>query len=100
MHGAPCRGILGELILGGSAAKPCALMTSPIAGCFKRWEGGRDLPAPSPTRKKRRPEASSVGNGTNRIQSSYCRSCRTDLGFRLACASIAVLDCIRIWFFV
>ena len=60
----------------------------------------RDPPAPSRARKKRRPEASFFWERLILDAVFYCRSCRTDLGFRLACASIAVLACIRIWFFV
>ena len=60
----------------------------------------RDLPAPSLNSEEATSRSLFRRERYDPVAVSYCRSCRTDLGFRLACASIAVLDCIRIWFFV
>jgi len=61
--------------------------------------GVRDLPVPI-TVSEEATSRSLLRRERFPVRVSYWSSVRTDLGFRLACASMAVLDCIRIWFFV
>ncbi len=67
----------------------------------QKGEGVRDLPC-SPSHCAEEATSRSLFR-RERFETPidlYCSSVRTVLGFWLACASIAVLDCIRIAFFV